>query len=111
MKADPYHGDSIIQLARLQLAEGYRNDAINTIKSGKLHILSRRDRQLLDIEQLRLLANPNKIDELDVLEKYLRTPHTEQQTLTTEKDAENLSRYIDERLDILTTQIPLSHVP
>lgn len=108
LKADPYHADSMIELARLQYVEGNRSDAIKTIKWGTQHILSRRDHQLLDIEKLRLYADPKKIPELDVLEKYLRVPHTEQQTPETGIYAMNLSKHIDDRLQALAAEI---HAP
>jgi O-antigen ligase len=65
LKADPFHANSMIALARLQVAEGLRSDALSTLQSATQHVLSRRDQQLLNLEILRQLAAPQKIAELD----------------------------------------------
>jgi O-antigen ligase len=80
LKADPYHANSYIALARLQVAEGHRADAINMLQQATRHVLSRRDQQLLNVEILRQLAAPQIIPELEAIEKKLRTVRSDSET-------------------------------
>ncbi|BBP00168.1 hypothetical protein SFSGTM_08760 [Sulfuriferula nivalis] len=80
LKADPYHANSYIALARLQVAEGHRADAINTLQQATHHILTRRDHQLLNVETLRQLAAPKIIPELDAIEKKLHAVRSDSET-------------------------------
>lgn len=101
LKADPYHANSHIALARLQVAEGHRADAINTLQQATQHILSRRDHQLLDVETLRQLAAPKIIPELDTIEKKLRTVRSDSETGKPLILTPNFSKDIDARLQVI----------
>ncbi len=98
LKADPYHADSMIELARLQVAEGHRSDALYTLQRATHHILSRRDHQLIDVEILRQLAAPQKIAELDAIEKQLRNVRSDSETGKALILPANFSENIDARL-------------
>lgn len=71
LKADPNHIKSMIALARLQAIEGSRKAAFNTLQvaSTKTHDLLYQ--QLVIVEILRLRAAPNKIPELNQVERLL----------------------------------------
>lgn len=95
---DPYNADSMIELARLQVAEGRRTDALYTLQWATHHILSRRDHQLINVEILRQLAAPKKVIELDAIEKQLRNIRSESETGKPLILPENFSENIDARL-------------
>ncbi|MEQ1668959.1 MAG: hypothetical protein ABL868_10940, partial [Sulfuriferula sp.] len=101
LKADPYHANSYIALARLQVAEGHRADAINTLQQATQYILSRRDHQLLDVETLRQLAAPKIIPELNEIEKKLRTVRSDSETGKPLILTPNFSEDIDARLQVI----------
>jgi O-antigen ligase len=101
LKADPYHANSYIALARLQVAEGHRADAINTLQQATHHVLSRRDQQLLNVETLRQLAAPKIIPELDEIEKKLHTVRSDSETGKPLILAPHFSEDIDARLQAI----------
>jgi hypothetical protein len=101
LKADPYHANSYIVLARLQVAEGHRTDGINTLQQATHHVLSRRDQQLLNVETLRQLAAPKIIPELDEIEKKLHTVRSDSETGKPLILAPHFSEDIDARLQAI----------
>lgn len=109
LKADPYHAYSMIMLARLQVTEGHRNDALHTLQWATHHILSRRDHQLLDVETLRQLAAPRIIPELDDIEKQLRQVRSDSETGKPLILAPHFSEDIDKRLQTIAAQIQTPH--
>ncbi len=80
LKTDPYHAQSMIMLARLQVAEGQRSEAIRTLQYAENHVRTQRDQQLIVVETLRQLAAPKKIAELDDIEKQLGLVHSDSET-------------------------------
>ena len=72
LKTNPFHADSMIELARLQAAEGHRKNAMETLQRAIHKVLTRRDEQLVQIEILRQLAAPRIIQELNKIEKTVR---------------------------------------
>lgn len=101
LKADPYHVGSMIMFARLQVAEGRRAEAINTLQFAGRHVLSRRDQQLLVVETLRQLAAPKVIAELDYIEKQLHLVRSDSETGKPLVLPANFSEDIDARLDAI----------
>jgi O-antigen ligase len=98
LDADPYNADSMIELARLQVAENHPSDAIYTLQRATHHILSRRDHQLIDVEILRQIVAPQQIAELDAIEKQLRNVHSDSETGKPLILAPHFSEDIDARL-------------
>lgn len=80
LKADPYHAQSMIMLARLQVAQGNKTDAIKTLQLAQKYIRTERDRQLIVVETLRQLAAPKTIVELDDIEKQLGLVRADSET-------------------------------
>lgn len=109
LKADPYHANSMIELARLQVAEGHRNDAFHTLQWATHHVLSRRDQQLIDVETLRQLAVPKIIPELNDIEKQLRTVRSDSETGKPLILTPHFSEDIDARLHAILVQIQQAH--
>lgn len=109
MQTNPYHANSMIELARLQVAEGHRSDALHTLQWAIHHILSRRDHQLLDVETLRQLAAPTIIPALDDIEKQLRQVRSESETGKALILAPHFSEDIDARLQAIAAQIQPTH--
>ena len=72
LQTNPFHADSMIELARLQAAEGHRKNAMETLQRAIHKVLTRRDEQLVQIEILRQLAAPRIIQELNKIEKTVR---------------------------------------
>jgi O-antigen ligase len=101
LKTAPYYANSYIALARLQVAEGHRADAINTLQQATHHVLSRRDQQLLNVETLRQLAAPKTIPELDEIEKKLHTVRSDSETGKPLILAPHFSEDIDARLQAI----------
>ncbi|MES2181714.1 MAG: O-antigen ligase family protein [Pseudomonadota bacterium] len=106
LKADPYHANSMIMLARLQVAEGRKTEAIQTLQQSAQHILTRRDQQLLFVETLRQLAAPKIITELDNIEKQLALVRSDSETGKPHILAANFYEDIDVRLNAIAAQIP-----
>lgn len=104
LKADPYHANSMIMLARLQVAEGRKAEAIQTLQQSAQHILTRRDQQLLFIEILRQLAAPKTITELDDIEKQLALVHSDSETGKPLLLSANFSENIDTKLNVIAAQ-------
>lgn len=79
LKANPYHAYSMIELARLQAAEGHKIDAFYTLQHAEHNVLNFRDQLLIKVEILRQIAAPHVIPELDEIEKQLSAirPETE----------------------------------
>ena len=73
LRLDPFHVDSMIALSRLDVAEGHAQEARAYLTASMQRVLSRRDQQLLVVEILRQRAAPEKIEELDLIEKQLRS--------------------------------------
>ncbi|MDR3390961.1 MAG: O-antigen ligase family protein [Sulfuriferula sp.] len=109
LKTNPYHAYSMIELARLQVAEGQRNEALRTLQWATHHVLSRRDQQLIGVEILRQLAAPRIIPELDVIENQLRQVRSDSETGKPLILAPHFSEDIDARLNAIAAQIQQSH--
>jgi O-antigen ligase len=101
LKADPFHANSIIALARLQVMQGHRDLAISTLQRATQNVLSRRDQQLLNVETLRQLAAPQKITELDTIEKQLKNVRSDSETGKPLILPINFSEHIDARLNAI----------
>lgn len=107
--ADPYHTNSFITLARLQVLEGHRADAIRTLKQAERHVFGRYNQQMIAIEILRQLAAPKIIQELDDIEKQV---HLVDSDLDADKQlviSANFSENIDARLNVIAGQIQQAH--
>ncbi len=92
-------------LARLQVAEGHRVEAINTLQLAEQHVLSRKDQQLLVVETLRQLAAPKVIAELDNIEKQLSLVLSDSETGKPLVLPANFNENIDTRLDAIAGHI------
>jgi len=105
LKSDPYHANSMIQLSRLQVAQGARTEALNTLQSAEQNILTRRDGQLILVETLRQLSAPKIIVELDEIEEQLHQVRSDSET--GKASARDTSFYddIDIRLDKIANLI------
>ncbi|OIQ82289.1 O-antigen ligase [mine drainage metagenome] len=108
LQANPYHAGSMIMLARLQVAEGRRAEAISTLQNATHHILSRRDHQLITVEILRQLAAPRIFPELDVLEKRLHQVRSDSETEKPLVLPADFSQNIDARLEVIAAQLQQS---
>ncbi|HYN53959.1 MAG TPA: O-antigen ligase family protein [Methylotenera sp.] len=71
LKANPFHVNSMIMLARLQVAEGFQVEALSTLRYASTHVLGHLEQQLIKVEALRQLAAPKVIAELDDIENQL----------------------------------------
>ena len=71
LKADPNHIKSMIALARLQALEGSPKAAINTLQAASTKTHDLLYQQLIIVEILRQRAAPNKIPELNQVERLL----------------------------------------
>lgn len=109
LRTDPYHADSMIELSRLNLAEGHKQQAQQVLRAAWGHVLSRRDQQLVVVESLRQLAAPQKIAELDAIEKQLRNVRPDSETGKPLILPANFSENIDARLANIATT--LRHQP
>lgn len=98
LRIDPYHADSMIELSRLDVVEGHKQQAQQILRASWGHVLSRRDQQLIVVESLRQLAAPKKIAELDAIEKQLRNVRSDSETGKQLILPTNFSENIDTRL-------------
>lgn len=98
LRMDPYHADSMIALSRLDVVEGHQQQAQQVLHAAWGHVLSRRDQQLLVVENLRQQAAPQKIAELDAIEKQLRNVRSDSETGKQLILPTNFSENIDTRL-------------
>jgi len=98
LRTDPYHADSMIELSRLDVVEGHKQQAQQVLRAAFTHVLSRRDQQLLVVESLRQQAAPQKIAELDAIEKQLRNVRSDSETGRPLILPANFSENIDARL-------------
>lgn len=98
LRINPYHVDSMIELSRLDVVEGHKQQAQQVLRASFTHVLSRRDQQLLVVESLRQLAAPQKIAELDAIEKQLRNVRSDSETGKPLILPANFSENIDARL-------------
>ncbi len=109
LQADPYHTNSFITLARLQVAEGHRAAALYTLQQAKPHVLKHRDQQFIVIETLRQLAAPKVISELDDIEKQLRLYRPASETGKPLILPARFNENIDARLNVIAGQIQQAH--
>lgn len=109
LRMDPYHADSMIALSRLDVVEGHKQQAQQVLRASFTHVLSRRDQLLIVVESLRQLAAPQKIAELDVIEKQLRNVRSDSETGKPLILPANFSENIDARLASIATT--LRHQP
>ena len=58
LKADPYHAQSMIMLARLQVEKGNKAEALHTLQLAENHVRTQRDQQLIVLEALRQIVAP-----------------------------------------------------
>jgi thioredoxin-like negative regulator of GroEL len=105
LKADPYHANSMIALSRLQLAQGQKEEALNTLKNSIEHILTRRDEQLIAVETIRQLTAPKVIVELDDIEKELQQVRSDSETGKATRRDDSFYEEIDRRLGKIYSQI------
>ncbi len=105
LKADPYHAQSMIMFARLQVAQGHRAEAIQTLQLAQNHVRTQRDQQLIVVESLRQLATPRVITELDDIEKQLGLVRSDSETGKPLILPPNFSENIDARLNAIAAQI------
>jgi thioredoxin-like negative regulator of GroEL len=105
LKADPYHAQSMIMYARLQVAQGHRAEAIQTLQLAQNHVRTQRDQQLIVVEALRQLAAPKIIAELDDIEKQLGLVRSDSETGKPLILPPNFSEDIDARLKAIAGQI------
>jgi hypothetical protein len=98
LRMDPFHADSMIALSRLNVVEGHPQQAQQLLASSMPLVLSRRDQQLLAVEILRQRASPEKIAELDTIEKKLRNVRSDSETGKALILPANFSEDIDMRL-------------
>lgn len=105
LSIDPYHANSMIMLSRVQVSEGYRDNALSMLKSAKQHVLSSRDQQLISVEGLRQLAAPKIITELDEIEKKLRLVRSDSETGKPLILPPHFTEDIDRRLNQIEAQI------
>jgi O-antigen ligase len=98
LRIDPYHTGSMIELSRLDVAEGHKQQAQQVLRASFAHVLSRRDQQLLVVESLRQQAAPQKIAALDAIEKQLRNVRSDSETGKALILPANFSENIDARL-------------
>lgn len=101
LEINPFHANSMIALARLQVAEGHRLDAIYTLQLAMHSVLSRRDYQLLQVEILRQSSAPKIIPELDEIEKKLHTVRSDSETGKPLILAPHFSEDIDAQLQVI----------
>jgi hypothetical protein len=104
LKADPYHANSMIALSRLQVAEGNKVEALNTLQFAEQHILTRRDEQLIAVEALRQQA-PKPIVELDEIEEKLHQIHSDSETGVASVVDAGFYENVDLRLNAIAKQI------
>jgi O-antigen ligase len=104
LKADPYHANSMIALSRLQVAEGNKSEALNTLQFAVQHILTRRDEQLIIVEMLRQLAAPKVIHELDEIENQLHQIRSDAETGKASTGDASFYDNIDIRLNAISKQ-------
>ncbi len=107
LKADPYHTSSFIMLARLQVDEGHRTEAINTLKRAQGQVFGAYNQHLIAIEALRQLASPKIIDELDTLEKKVRLVDSDLDADKKLTVADDFNKNIDRSLVRIAHQIKL----
>ena len=105
LKTNPYHADSMIELARLQAAEGHRKDAMETLQRAIHKVLTQRDEQLVQVEILRQLAAPRIIPKLDKIEKILREVRFNSETGKPIVLASGYGEDIDNQLQAINKQI------
>ncbi|MEO6118262.1 MAG: O-antigen ligase family protein [Methylotenera sp.] len=105
LKANPYHANTMIMLARLQVAEGRKAQAIQTLQQSGQHILTRKDQQLIVVEILRQLAAPKVITELDNIETQLGSVRSDSETGKPLLLPANFSENIDAKLNNIAAQI------
>lgn len=105
LKIDPYHANSLIQMSRLQVAQGNRTAALQTLQYAESHIRTRRDQQLITVEELRQLAAPKLMPELDEIEDQLHMVRSDSETGKPLILPSNFSENIDERLSIIAENI------
>ena len=108
LKADSYHAQSMIMLARLQVMQGNKAEAINTLQLAQDHVRTERDRQLIVVEMLRQLAAPRVIAELDEIEKKIGLVRSDSETGKPLILPPNFSQDIDARLYAIAAQIQQS---
>lgn len=104
LKTDPYHAQSMIMLARLQVAQGNKAEAIKTLQFAQNHIRTERDQQLIIVETLRQLAAPKIITELDEIERKLGLVRSDSETGKPLILPSNFSQDIDTRLNAIAAQ-------
>lgn len=105
LRVDPFHADSMITLARLNVVEGRAHEAQRLLAASMQHVLSRRDQQLIMVEMLRQRAAPRKIDELDELERRLRGVRSDSETGKALLLPARFSEDIDNRLEVIAKNI------
>jgi len=105
LKADPYHAYSMIWYARLQVAQGHKTEALQTLQLAENHVRTQRDQQLIVVEALRQLAAPKVVTELDDIEKQLGLVRSDSETGRPLILPPNFSENIDARLKAIAAQI------
>ena len=105
LQTNPFHADSMIELARLQAAEGHRKDAMETLQRAIHKVLTRRDEQLVQVEILRQVAAPRIIPELDKIEKTVREVRFNAETGKPIILASGFDENIDAQLNVIERQI------
>ena len=108
LKSDSYHAQSMIMLARLQVAQDNKTDAIKTLQLAQKHVRAERDRQLIVVEILRQLVAPKIISELDEIEKQLGLVRSDSETGKPLILPPNFSQDIDARLYAIAAQVQQS---
>lgn len=98
LSLDPFNADSMIELSRLDVAEGHAGEAQQYLAASMQRVLSRRDQQLLAVEMLRQRVAPRKIAELDLIEKQLRSVQSSSETGRNSVLDASFSANVDRRL-------------
>lgn len=109
LKADPYHTDSIILLARLHKLEGRRGEALQMLKQAEHDVFGRINQQLITVEIVRQLAAPNIVPELAEIEKQLYLVNSNVEIYRLSVLEGRLHEDIDSRLSLIRSQIPDAH--
>ncbi len=105
LKVDPFHANSMISLSRLQLAEGKKADAINTLQGAIQHVLTRRDEQLITLESIRQAFAPKVIIQLDEIEEQLHQVRSDSETGKASQRDSSFYDNVDAKLNLIASQL------
>lgn len=101
LRLDPYHANSMIMLARLQVVQGHKDQALQTLQFAENHIRTQRDQQLVKVEILRQVAAPQIISRLNEIERTLSLVKSDSETGKSEFLPQDFYKKIDSELNVI----------